>query len=820
MSRVLTIDVSDPTTPQIQEETRFAGRALDAFALGDRLYVTSLGECSSCGDGLGVTVRALDLSGTAPLSELGQLTLPVVQDAYGWLIPSVLKAGDSLYTWIRTPNGERSGTLQALSLNPGGTELSLGASVTANYELLDSSQLDERSGVLRVIGQPGALGTISPPLLETFALPLVDGAASLASVPLTALGGPGAVRFAGDRLYAASAAAKGSVIAVDLSDPSAPIVGTPMQLDSAPLYLEPRGNELWVLGQRSDPAANMQEVAVYDMTDVSAAVELDRADFGGESGVLTSALERGGQPLSFLDGGGTVLVPLERSDLKTAAGCQRNPSGIQLFAWDGQALSIAGFAAGADAPRAVVPSGSGATVVSPEAVISYDLSDRSAPQTLSGVPLARQVDRTQVIDGRVLRIGGNARTKSFVLDSSTPGEVSDPFAGGSIGIESGSHAACSYGFSYPELFVHGSLAYLAYAEADASGASHPGIAVVDMSDERSPKLLAQELLSLSETDFRGGYGLDAVVASGARVAQLGSTLGVVQATRGSRTADPSRMQLEVVDLSAPDNIRTQTLEMPGSFGQTALVAYAGRFYASHFEPVGETRARFFLDVVDVSDPSTLSATSISAPGSLLGIDEASGKLLFLSYSRQSEAVSDPPECAKRHGSRSHFEPNDGGGGTCTWLHYTVHLAHLDAETLTVEAKLLLNDGERPDGVAVGQGLAVTDVRGWWVDGNDHLPSQLTVLGGIAEGKLMRNDLTVGANTQSYYTRSLQLLPGARIVVAADQRRVDVIDASDPQALRFSSRQALPWTVYDLAIDGDQAFAALGSAGGYQIGLTP
>ncbi|MEZ4374787.1 MAG: hypothetical protein R3B07_28490 [Polyangiaceae bacterium] len=87
--------------------------------------------------------------------------------------------------------------------------------------------------------------------------------------------------------------------------------------------------------------------------------------------------------------------------------------------------------------------------------------------------------------------------------------------------------------------------------------------MLDLSDASAPKLVAQETLSLSETDFRGGYGLDAVVPSGARVAQLGSTLGVVQATRGTVATDPSRMQLEVVDLSAPENIRKQNAGYAG-----------------------------------------------------------------------------------------------------------------------------------------------------------------------------------------------------------------------------------------------------------------
>ena len=149
--------------------------------------------------------------------------------------------------------------------------------------------------------------------------------------------------------------------------------------------------------------------------------------------------------------------------------------------------------------------------------------------------------------------------------------------------------------------------------------------VYDLSTPTAPVLTARLELPAPIWSYQDPYSVY-YSSSGGALVRTGDTLAWLESLNSynetptdtpdveyGREAQEILGRLHVLDLSSPDAPSLTTLELDSSlFG---LRAVDGVLYATHVEPIDESRARYFVDRFDVTDPSDpLFLGAVNVPG--------------------------------------------------------------------------------------------------------------------------------------------------------------------------------------------------------------
>jgi hypothetical protein len=860
---VIAYDARDAA--ELPEIGRFEvpGRITDSRIVGDVLYVVGFenGQCWDCKSGARTTIVSLDVSDPAAVERVDEVSFAdELERGYSWQ-RSVSVTDQRLYVagpaW--GPDGPLGSTIQVVDVSDPGGGLALGASVQVTGQVSSRWQMDEYEGVLRVVSQKGGWRPELPPRVETFAIDSTGALEPLGAADLTIPPGEDlrSVRFDGPRAYAITALQTDPLITLDLDDPEDPRQVGELEIPGWVYHMEPRGERVLGLGYDQGNAEGALAVSLFDVSDLSHPALLDRVNFGGDWAWLSEDQDRIHKAFNVLDQQGLILMPFSGSSAKGDDGfaCRGYQSGVQLIDWTDDELGLRGVAPAYGEARRGFVYGGRLMAMSDERVESFDISDRGAPEKTSSLPLSHYVSATLPSGNHVVRVAQNWWTNTTELDVTRVEDVDNPESLARLEIEGADADACTRSSWLRSVVASGDRAYVLYDRYDydsAALATHTTrVHTVDVTDPSDPRVLGDAAV---EVVNGGDYGrVIGGVTSGSGAVALGSALVVLG---GEMRYDEhgklvgSRPLVHVLDLTDPKAPELTTLTVGDASGTTGLTA-SGSMVAlgrSLPSPVDPERVRFFLDRIDVSDPSLpVLMPSLNVPGSLLAIDAAEERAFTVDYRLVREQDVTLEDCYAGHTNAS-FEPDGGvwgpgAQGVCVSIRQTLNLVGLEGSRAQILGSLELEPDESIGAAALGDdrlfallGGGANYLRGGSTDGGVGTGGAVAPCAGCGWTPVVASDVPIlvasGLETGNLTYGRLSLQGGDawayRPLAAAGDRallslgwrgKLSVIEAADPTAPTLLREANLVGSVQQLSIAGDVGIAALGYDGVQTISLT-
>ncbi|WP_437276197.1 beta-propeller domain-containing protein [Sorangium sp. So ce375] len=826
-SHIEALDVSAPADIQQIGSFDLPGAISDSRIVGDVLYTVTFedGYCWGCKDARNTTITSLAVGNPAQIAVVDQLSYDDEDpDSHGWQ-RSVSVTQDRMYIagieWDGT--GEGHSTIQVVDISDPGGALVEGASVEAAGQIQSRWQMDEHEGVLRVVSQPGVWwNNTAMPGVQTFT---VASSQELTPLGYTELALPKpetlrSVRFDGDRAYAITAEQTDPLFTIDLSDPEHPAQVGELEMPGWVYHMEPRGDRLLALGFDNASTDGALHVSLFDVSDLAKPTMLKRVHFGGDWGSFAEGQDQIHKAFTILDDLGTILVPYSGLYLHESTGCGSYRSGVQLIDFTDDTLTKRGSVPSRGRARRAFVHDTRLFAVSDQEVGTFNIADRDAPTAVADLDLATIVTNTAVTGDLVIRMSADWWTNGAELAIVS---AADPSRAEPIGtldlaqLASGSADDCyGSGLSSARIFTHGQYAYLLWPTyADWTQTQ---LAVIDLRDPESPRIASKRALPIPSNalyDY-GYYGN--VLATGDSVVQAGSTLVLRNAANqyydedgsGASEPVPRDPSLEIIDLSDPSSPVHRSVPVPEGAGHTGLQIDGTTVLTSHWVPLpnDSSRARFYLDRIDVADPSApVVRTPVNVPGSLLAFDGASKRALTVDYETIEVEAASWEECRDTFPSYG-FVPTDPynyeGPGVCRGTHHTLMM--LDVGSTTAR----LRDEKRLDDAAIGQVL-VGDDRVFIYSYAIYTGSspEVVVASGLAEGSIELASKELPSADVGWP----QAVDGTRIVFGSYYPpTLSVLDAADLDELTFETKRELSGYLSSVTVSGDSALCSLGNYG--------
>lgn len=838
-SRIEALDVADPANIQAIGSFDMPGFVSDSRIVGDVLYAVTFqnGVCWNCGDHPTTTVTSLDVQTPEDIAIVDQVSFDDEDPyGYGWR-RSVSVTPERMYVagieWDGSSEGHS--TIQVIDISDPSGQLSLGATVEAAGQIESRWQMDEHEGVLRVISQPGVWWNDGTPIVQTFT---VASSQDVSPLGVKALSLPmperlRSVRFDGTRAYAITAVQTDPLFTIDLTNPADPQQMGELVMPGWVYHMEPRGDRLLALGfDNADPAGALN-VSLFDVADMSQPTMIQRVAFGGSWSNLSEDQDRIHKAFKILDDEGLILVPYSGwEDVPGGGGCGAYKSGIQLIDFTTDSLTRRGVAPARGQARRAFLEGGRLFAVSDEEVRTFNIANRDAPAKSAELALATVVNQSAVAGDLVVRLSADWWTTDARLEiaaASDPGQA-QPIGALDLSPLFPDHGGCyGWGLWGARLFAHGQVVYLVWPSWDWTGTD---IATIDISNPESPALLGQ-LTVADALPYDPWYWYGNVVASGDAVVQSGSTLALrrFEPVDSYDPYDPAALRhewVDVVDLSDPAHpVLSGSVTLPPAAGHTALRVDGSTVMTSHWVPLpnDSTKARFYFDRVDVSDPASPALLPpVNVPGSLVAFDGGSGRLMTVDYQRVTLSGVTSEECWNQFGWEVEFTPSIPGDyegpGECTGMRRAFKLASVSGSHATLLDSQQIEDGTYVSQVLVGEDRVFASASNmtWYTDGGEYW-SQYKVL--VASG-LQAGELTVteASGEQLGYSYPVAT-DGDRLILAGwGPPALSVLDASDMGALSLESKGELSGYVYSVAVNGDDALCSLGAWGLQVVDIAP
>ncbi|MCA9632863.1 MAG: beta-propeller domain-containing protein [Myxococcales bacterium] len=787
-SRLLALDVSDPAAIRQVGEIRVPGEVTDSYVIGDVLYLVSQenGACTDCGAQPRTTITSFDISDAAgAVKAVGHLAFEDPTQGAGSAPRHTVSVSEQrLYVAIPGADPTSTSDIQVVDISAGTGTMRLGASLHGLGSISQRWQMNESGGVLRVLARAYPSATLS-----TFTVASADSVTPLAALelqlPADALQG---ARFDGAHAFAYSSSATANLVPLDLTDPAAPKQAGAVTVPGEVLHIDPRGNRLYVRHEvGTEPRLH---VSTFDVSDVQSPALLVDAPFEGRT------LGWSQSTLQFAEPEGLLFVPfLDSSD-----------RALKLFDWTKDSLE----------PRGTLPYGAVFQKqqrwlsLGTSALTSFDLSDRDNPRATADLQLTRPIESTIATGEYLVRrvAASNALDLSLEIVRKNAGDSFTPEGTLAIPVQGAENGYLRLG----SMHADGSMIYFEHqARVHGTGSPEaPRVSVVDLSDPKAPRLVAQDALPMPMTET--ALAASAVIDSGSAEVFVGKSLirrhldasetvmeGLAGAGAVAAVGD-RHVTIDVVDFSSPTTPSTSTLEWDDAFGQTGLIAHQGKLYSSHYEPAADGRVRFYLDRIDVTDPAHPTVEKTNIPGSLLGIDPDTGLLLTMTYTRHQEPAT-YEECHTEHGYANF------AAGSCEWFSYTLNLVDASG-VVELKSSLPLEGNRPPSEVAIGHGVAYVRfgtryapdhvVRGWKVD----------LVSGFSTGKLESRELDLNGLD---LTGALSIVPNGRYAMISADDYSSVLDVTTPGSPRLGPQLHLGFPE-DVAYDDQQFYVSLGEEG--------
>ncbi|MGK3990259.1 beta-propeller domain-containing protein [Sorangium sp. So ce136] len=841
-SRIEALDVSDPTNIQSIGSFDLPGSISDSRIVGDVLYAVTFenGYCWGCSSSPNTTVTSLSVGDPADIDVIDQLTYGD-EDPYGhgWR-RSVSVTADRMYVagieWDGTDEGHS--TIQIIDISDPGGALVEGASVEATGQIESRWQMDEHEGVLRVISQPGLWwNNEARPGVQTFSVASSEEITPLGYTELT-LPRPEtlrSVRFDGDRAYAITAEQTDPLFTIDLSDPEHPAQLGELEMPGWVYHMEPRGNRLLALGFDNTSTEASRHVSLFDVSDLANPTMLERVHFGNWGGSFAEDQDRIHKAFTILDDLGTILVPYSGWSYDSDPdGCGSYESGIQLIDFTADTLTKRGSVPARGQARRAFVHDDRLFAVSDEEVGTFNIDDRDAPVEVADLTLATIVDKVVVTGDLVVRLSTDWLTRSAqieVVPAADPGRA-EPIGKLDLAELSAESNCSSPGINAwdTHIFAHGQYAYLLWVSYSADWTAQVQIAVIDLRNPEAPRVASQRVVP-----FRGDNGLSYMGLYGNlvqevdAVVQAGSTLVVRNVSSdyyyyyddeggGALAPASSEASLEIIDLSDPSSPVHRSVALPEGAGYTGLQIDGTTVLTSHWVPLPDdpSRARFYIDRIDVADPSSpVVRAPVNVPGSLLAFDRTSGRALTMDYETVEFEAADHVACYGTFGWAEflpHNQETREGPGLCRGTSHTLKLVDVGAETARLRDESPLTDNRSSWEVFVGDDRVFMHAYASNYDADDGGTSDrsgMLVASGLEAGRI-----EIAPQTDSEIRFGWPLLAdGKRLLVSSyNPPSLVVLDAADLDELTYETKGELSSTPNRVTVSGDRALCPLGHYG--------
>ena len=443
-----------------------------------------------------------------------------------------------------------------------------------------------------------------------------------------------ASRYAGDRAYAMTTrydynrrTSINLLHVMDLSVPEALQHTATLQVDLRVTHFQVHGDLLLALGQQGDGSYNNNKVqlTVYDVADVDAPAVLDSVRLGlGSSSSVANGNYKALRVVPELE---MILVPLSYY-LRVDNHVTERFNGTQLVDWSGDQFTERGRISSQGRVERAFPVGDRLVAVSDQHIQVIDATDRDAPVETAAMYLVRTVYDIFDVQGREVQLVGPAFGTNLRFEVLPFGRRDDADALATLELPFRGTPAC---------YRDGDVIHLIGWESNVHGQ------VVRNADFRSvlePQLLGYlELTNEAESIYSGGISYywrywNPNAGLPLRNQILPFTVRQVRSGLGGRRYWESELRL--VDLSDPANPRVADgVVSMNDFPFINKVTHGDILYSTHVEEAithaGESllyHVRAFVDRVDVSDPDNpVLLPTLNVPGWLVDASE-DGSLLY------------------------------------------------------------------------------------------------------------------------------------------------------------------------------------------------
>jgi len=696
-SKLVALDATTPSEIVSTGEFDMPGRIQDSRRVGDVLYLVTHedGYCWGCDSERNTTVSSLDVSNPQKVELVDRLrfTGDDETDAWGWDGQRSVSATDEhMYIAGMEFGGDWEqghSVIDVVDISDPGGSLLRGAAVPVAGQVSNRWQMDEFEGVLRVVSQPGFWGGSEPPVVETFAVASADDIEPLGSLTMS-LPRPEdlrAVRFDGPRGYAITFERVDPLFTLDLSDPGSPAQIGELEIPGWVHHMEPRGDRLLGLGFDPDHPDGAINVSLFDVADLNNPTMLSRVHFGGDWASFAEDQNRIHKAFTILEELQLLAVPFsgwEYNDDDDYGCYGRYNSAVQLIDWADDTLTRRGQAPAHGVARRALVHNDRLLAMSDKVVESFDITDRDQPVSTSEVALAKNVTQLGVGEDRVVRLSRDWWSDETLLDVVARGDETSPDALGQLNLntvlqgEDTPEGCWHWGLWNAELLVHGQHAYLVREQWDAeydNAAMH--VDVFDLTDPTAPTFV--QTLDVDAQLGWGGGGIVSVDES--RVLKAGDAI-VVSARDGYGYGygygdeENQGARFIVIDLSDPAApVVRPPVERPSAVAYGDLQVHGDTLVSWHMKPLPDdpSRVRFYLDRLDVQDPSApVLAEPVNVPGIVAGYDAPSGRAITVDFQTEVVPADDEQACY----DNPKFYGYDYDAKTCLVAHRALKSVHL------------------------------------------------------------------------------------------------------------------------------------------------
>lgn len=723
-SYVMAFDTHDPSSPTVVGKFEVPGTIQDSRIVGNALYVVGYQNngCWGCADGEHTTIISLDVSTPNAIRKVDE-RMYTDDTATQWSWKRSITVTDKRM-YIAGPeygtNGPLGSTIQVVDISDPTGKLVDGAKVSAAGKIDSRWQMDEASGVLRVISQPGDWRPTDPPRIQTFGIESAQVVNKLANVDMVVPQSETlrSVRFDGPRGYAITAVQTDPLFTIDLSDPALPRQVGELVMPGWVYYMEPRGERVVALGYDQGNTAGALAVSLFDVSNLAKPAMLSRVNFGGDWSWIGEDQDRVHKAFQVLDTAQLVLMPFSGYSYRSSDCYSSYQSGVQLIDWANDTLTLKGVAPTVGSALRGFLHNERLFTVSDERVESFDITDRAKPALTDHLKLTEKVSQTLDAGTAVVKIGQDWWTGSVSIETTTLAAVENPDSNGHLDVQIDQRSCNSWSNLGAVLAKDGKVFLLVdqynYEDKVTGGTSTRAtrLITVDVANPAAPTVVGEATI-----DFGAGWNYwynAGLVSAGASAVMAGDVIvamgreSVVVEKRATGDIYGTKSTIQVINPANPNAPQVSSIELPISLGTTGLLASGKTIGVGHFleSPANPERVRFYVDRLDVTDPAhpVLSAP-VNVPGSPVAFDAKSSNVVTVDYTEITQPDMTSEACYATYTNAWFEYPNntyvEGAIGTCHSMQETVALVALGADSASVLGAQKLEIGQQVNNVAVG-----------------------------------------------------------------------------------------------------------------------
>jgi hypothetical protein len=305
----------------------------------------------------------------------------------------------------------------------------------------------------------------------------------------------------------------------------------------------------------------------------------------------------------------------------------------------------------------------------------------------------------------------------------------------------------------------------------------------------------------------------------------------------SRGTGHEEFRLRVVDMRDPSDMNVRTVALPSRNGYTGLSVSGSTLVTSHFEAIaGRDASRFYLDRIDVSDPSAPELQEpVNVPGVVMHYDAGQRHAVTVDLLRTRVADLTWQQCAERFATHEFLDEDwQTPEGECLGYQQIVRLVSVDGDVAYLQDshEIDIERGLRRLEAADGSLVATLGSDGGYYGGRGGPaisidcfgpcgfayeaaePEQLLVLSGFADGELRTGTLELSASADPWYGwwGASHLVAAGKRALVTTRGELAIIDLEDAEHPAIERIEPFSGYANSLEVSGDRVVLALGTQG--------